>query len=94
MISFRNWYMLGSIERILDKHFPGETRPSLLELERNASLGLHFGHFAMMDGIRPLAPNFVYIGMMNCKEPKPLPEDLAQFLDSGEEHGVIYVAFG
>jgi hypothetical protein len=48
----------------------------------------------IMDGNRPVAPNFVYIGMMNCREPKPLPKDLKEFMDSAGKEGVIYVSFG
>ena len=46
-----------------------------------------------MDGLRPIAPNYIYLGMMNCKEPKPLPDDLKEFMDNAKD-GVIYVSFG
>ena len=65
----------------------------MLELEKNASLALSFGHPLIGDGLRPVAPNFVFIGMMNCKDPKPLPEDLQSFID-GAKDGVIFVSFG
>eukprot|EP00092_Neocalanus_flemingeri_P013186 GFUD01014211.1.p1 GENE.GFUD01014211.1~~GFUD01014211.1.p1 ORF type:complete len:520 (-),score=100.48 GFUD01014211.1:177-1736(-) len=89
----RNWYMLGRVDALLDQHFPGEPRKPLLELEKNASLSLAFGHPLIADGLRPVAPNYVFIGMMNCKDPKPLPEDLQSFMD-GAEDGVIFVSFG
>ena len=89
----RNWYMLGKVEQLLDRHFPGEQRKPLLELERNASLSLTFGHPLIADGLRPVAQNFVYIGMMNCKEPQTLPDDLQSFMDGGKD-GVVYVSFG
>lgn len=79
---------------ILDKHFPGVERPSLLDIERNASLGVTFGHPLLMDGMRPTSPNFIYVGMMNCREAQPLPEDLEAFMSSGDEHGVIYMSMG
>ena len=63
----RNWYILGSLEAMIDEHVkdaPRSSRPALLDLERNASLGLHFGHPFLMDGLRPVAPNFVFVGMM------------------------------
>jgi hypothetical protein len=62
----------------LDEHFPGVSRPSLLELEMRADLGLHMGHPVLADGARPVAPNFHFIGMMNCKKVEPLPKDLAK----------------
>ncbi len=88
--------MLRKGEELLDKHFPGEPRVPLQDLERNASLALHYGHPLIMDGMRPLSPSFQYIGMMNCRDPEPLPRDLADFMSGKEasEHGVVYVSFG
>jgi hypothetical protein len=91
---FRDYYILSRVNALLDKHFPGEPRPDLLELERSASLALHFGHPAIMDGLRPVAPNFVYVGMMNCRPPVALPKDLEDFMKTGKENGVIFVSFG
>ena len=66
------------------KHFPGfedeDATPDLLAIERNASLGLHFGHPLLMDGNRPVSPNFVTVGMMNCKPAKELPKDLKVYI--------------
>ena len=86
--------MLYRSNQLLDKHFPGVTRPSLLEIERNASVAFNFGHPLLIDGLRPVAPNYVHLGMMNCVAPKPLPKDLEDFMSSGKDTGVIYVAFG
>ena len=80
-------------DQLLAKHFPGVAYPPLLELEKNAALGLHFGHPLIMDGLRPVAPNYIYLGMMLCKEPKPLPDELREFMDDAKD-GVIYVSFG
>merc|ERR1711894_671757 len=41
---FRNYFILGKVDQLLDKHFPGEQRPSLLDLERNASAVFAFTH--------------------------------------------------
>lgn len=89
----RNWYIHKQTNAILDEVFPGVERPNLLELERNASLALHFGHPLIMDGNRPYAPNFISLGMMNCREAKELPKDLKTYMDDAPE-GVIYVSFG
>ncbi len=94
LIPNRNNYFIWRGERLLDKHFPGEERLPLLDIERNTSLVLHYGHPLITDGMRPISPNFQYIGMMNCKEAQPLPKDLADFMESGKEHGVIFVSFG
>ena len=63
----RDYYGLGQVNKLLDKHFPGEERPSLLDLERNASVGFGFGHPLILDGWRPTNPNYVDLGMMNCR---------------------------
>ncbi len=78
---------------MLDKHFPGEIRVPLLELEKNISLALNWGHPMLMDGMRPVSPNFQFVGMLNCKPAQPLPKDLENFV-AGAEHGIIYVSFG
>ncbi len=90
----RDYYVLSRGEALLDKHFPGEARRSLLQMEKDVRLIIHYGHPLIMDGNRPVAPNYQYIGMMNCRPPKKLPENLQAFMDSGSEHGVIYVSFG
>ena len=91
----RNTFILGNVYKILKKHFPNEEIPDLTELERKASLSLSFGHPLIMDGWRPVAPNHINLGMMNCIEPKELdPEDkIAKFLNDAKD-GVIFVSFG
>ena len=61
----RNYYMVNyRAEAIIDKHFGAdEPRSSLLDLERNASLTLQFGHPHLTDGWRPTMPNYVQVGM-------------------------------
>ena len=63
----RNYYILGKVDELLDKHFPGEDRPNLLDLERNASAAFAFTHPFIADGWRPTNPNYVDLGMMNCR---------------------------
>ena len=65
--NMRSYYMVGRFESLLDEHFPGEERPSLLEMERNASAALGFTHPLFLDGWRPTSPNYVHLGMMNCR---------------------------
>ena len=84
---------MPKIEKLLDEVFPATERPALLDLEKGVSLTLHYGHQFIADGNRPVTPNHIYIGMMNCRKANPLPEDLKKFMDSGKE-GVIYVSFG
>ena len=65
MHNMREFYMLRQVEKILDKHFPGETRPSLIEMEQNAVAAFGFTHPLFLDGWRPTSPNYVHLGMMN-----------------------------
>ena len=68
-------------------------RISIGELESSASLVLAQGNPLIMGGLRPVPPNLVYCGMMQCREAGPLPVDLQQFMDSATE-GVVLVSFG
>lgn len=43
---------------------------------------------------RPTMPNIVYMGGFQCKDPKPLPADLEEFVQSSGEHGVIIMTLG
>ena len=92
---FRNIIMLGQANELLDKHFPGEIRPSLLALERNASVAFSFGHPLLLDGWSPMVPNYVQLGMMNCRPGKPFePNDpIGQFLNNSK-NGVVFMSFG
>merc|ERR1719234_94398 len=54
----------------------------------------HHHHYQHQDDyFRPVPPNLVYCGMMQCREGKELPADLQQFMDSATE-GVLLVSFG
>ncbi len=79
-------------EEMLDRHFPGEKRTPLPELERNTSLIFTYGHHFIMDGMRPVSPNFHHIGFINCKAPAALPTDLDNLMK--HKDGVIYFSFG
>ena len=63
----KNIFMTKIVNSILDEHFPGEIRPDLLKLEQNVSAIFQFGHPFILDGWTPMVPNFVQLGMMNCR---------------------------
>ena len=44
-------------------------------------------------GSWPNMPNFIELGGLHLKDPKPLPEDLQSFMDSATK-GVVFVSFG
>ena len=65
--SWRNYHLVTGIGNVLDSHFPRDERPSLIELEKNTVLALGFTHPLFHDGWRPTNPNYVHLGMMNCR---------------------------
>ncbi|XP_042856816.1 UDP-glucosyltransferase 2-like [Penaeus japonicus] len=83
--------VLPSAQRIVEEFFPG--MPPLEKLYQGSHLTLINGHFAM-DTPVPLLPNQVEIGTINAREAKPLPEDLAKFIDDSGDAGVIYFSLG
>jgi len=60
-------------------------------LEKEAGLFLQFSHPLIMDGIRPTNPNYVSVGMMNCRPAKKLPNNLEKVMEESGEDGVILV---
>ncbi|XP_076063075.1 UDP-glucosyltransferase 2-like [Oratosquilla oratoria] len=51
-------------------------------------------HHHLLDGSIPLLPNQVEVGCMHCKPAKPLPEDIAEWLDGAGPEGVVYFSLG
>ena len=71
-------------EGLIDELFPDDPRsqrPSLSELEKETGLALQFGSPLIMDGMRPVSPNYVMIGMMNCKKGQSLPNGIKKFME-------------
>ncbi|XP_069790298.1 UDP-glucuronosyltransferase 1A1-like [Narcine bancroftii] len=66
---------------------------SLVQLLSQSSIWLLRYDF-ILEYPRPLMPNMVLVGGMNCKERKPLPQDLEEFVNSSGEHGVVIFSFG
>ncbi|CAD7087502.1 unnamed protein product [Hermetia illucens] len=83
-----------SMNKIYEKHFPGDKYPSLIDMSKNVSLILQTSHFS--EGIiRPEVPALIQIGGIQAKpKPDPLPKDLSSILDEATEHGVIYFSLG
>lgn len=53
---------------LLAEVFPNEQSfPNLLELESKAALIMNAGNPFFGDGLRPVMPNNLLVGMMNCK---------------------------
>jgi len=92
---FRDQSVQSAVVEVVARHIPQPdlTRLSIGELEGSASLILAQGNPLIMGGLRPVPPNLVYCGMMQCRQAGPLPQDLQQFMDSATE-GVVLVSFG
>jgi len=93
---FRDAEVGKEVMKIIKRHFPDDTEllsKSIEDIERKASLILSQGNPLLMNGMRPVTPNVVYVGMMQCRPPKKLPDDIQKFMDEAKD-GVVYVSFG
>ena len=60
---FRNLIVLGNAKEVLDRYIPDDqNKPNLLDLEKNVSLVMSFGHPMILDGWSPSMPNYVPLG--------------------------------
>ena len=60
--------MVQLSQQVLADAFPNEhIFPNLLELESKAALVMSAGSPFLGDGLRPVMPNNLLVGMMNCK---------------------------
>jgi len=94
--AFRESAVQEAVWGVVKDAFPGEealTGLSIEEIEKTAGAVLCQGNPLIMKGLRPVPPNLVYCGMMQCRPGKELPADLQQFMDSASE-GVLLVSFG
>lgn len=83
---------LGHYDKIAKKYF-GEDLPPLSEIMSTTSLIISNSN-PVFSNMRPQVPaNVVMGGGIHIQPPKPLPEDLKQFLDAATE-GVVYFSFG
>lgn len=67
--------------------------PDPFEIYPNQSLSLLNRHH-LLDGAIPLLPNQVEVGCMNCQPARPVPEEVAEWLDGAGEAGVVYFSLG
>ena len=84
MLALRDLWTMPIWEGMVDEYFPKDARPnrpSLLELEKETGLALQFGNPLIADGMRPVSPNYVMIGMMNCRKGNPLPKWIKNFVE-------------
>ena len=80
----KDFWIIPKWEEMLDEFYPEDLRPkrpALLKLEKEAGLALQFGNHFIMDGMRPISPNYIMIGMMNCRKGNPLPKWIENFVE-------------
>ena len=90
-LTWMNW-LANSINHYLQAKLGKHTRHSHDIMRDRFSVILSASH-PITHGSWPYLPNFVELGGLHLREPKPLPEDLKTFMDSATE-GVVLVSFG
>uniref|UniRef100_A0A3Q1M423 UDP-glucuronosyltransferase n=1 Tax=Bos taurus TaxID=9913 RepID=A0A3Q1M423_BOVIN len=66
---------------------------SLVEILASGSVWLFRGDF-VMDYPRPITPNMVFIGGINCANKKPLSQEFEAYVNASGEHGIVVFSLG
>ncbi|XP_070224623.1 UDP-glucuronosyltransferase 1-2 isoform X2 [Bos mutus] len=66
---------------------------SLVEILASGSVWLFRGDF-VMDYPRPIMPNMVFIGGINCANKKPLSQEFEAYVNASGEHGIVVFSLG
>nr|CAD7197007.1 unnamed protein product [Timema douglasi] len=80
------------LEDVLRNHF-GPSMPPVYAMSRNVSFTLQNAH-ATVSYPRPYLPNVAEVACIHCKAPKPLDQDLEEFIYGAGDAGFIYVSMG
>ncbi|XP_017038347.1 UDP-glucosyltransferase 2 [Drosophila kikkawai] len=90
-----SWRHRGKQETLYRKYFPkiADKQP-LSEISRNYALIFVNQHFTLSSP-RSYVPNMIEVGGLHIdKEPKPLSQELEEFIQGAGENGVIYFSLG
>ncbi|XP_008688529.1 UDP-glucuronosyltransferase 1A3-like isoform X3 [Ursus maritimus] len=66
---------------------------SVVDIFRFASVWLFRGDF-ILDYPRPIMPNMVFIGGINCANRKPLSQEFEAYVNASGEHGIVVFSLG
>ncbi|XP_008054297.1 UDP-glucuronosyltransferase 1-3 isoform X2 [Carlito syrichta] len=66
---------------------------SFVDILSHASVWLFRGDF-VMDYPRPIMPNMVFIGGINCANRKPLSQEFESYINASGEHGIVVFSLG
>ncbi|KAL3265257.1 hypothetical protein HHI36_009471 [Cryptolaemus montrouzieri] len=80
------------LQAILNKRF-GDDMPPIYQFSSNVSFILQNSHPAVTYS-KAYLPNVAEIACIHCREPKPLPSDLEEFVGNSGEAGFIYFSMG
>ncbi|KAK7865317.1 hypothetical protein R5R35_007400 [Gryllus longicercus] len=79
------------LQPVLRRHI-GPSMPGVYELSRNVSFVLQNGH-AVVSYPRAYLPNVAEVACIHCRAPRPLPQELEEWV-SGGAGGFVYVSMG
>ncbi|KAG8548847.1 hypothetical protein GDO81_023804 [Engystomops pustulosus] len=79
--------------RVIEEHFPPDSRPSLSDLYHKAELWIYNMDFSI-EFPRPLLPHIQYISGLRAKPAKPVSQDLEDFIAESGDSGFILVTLG
>ncbi|XP_037597676.1 UDP-glucuronosyltransferase 1A3 isoform X3 [Cebus imitator] len=65
----------------------------VVDILSHASVWLFRGDF-VMDYPRPIIPNMVFIGGINCANRKPLSQEFEAYVNASGEHGIVVFSLG
>ncbi|XP_062862257.1 UDP-glucuronosyltransferase-like [Trichomycterus rosablanca] len=84
-------YIFASFDELSSRYL---NKPvTFKEILGNGAIWLHRYDFTF-EYPRPVMPNMVKIGGINCAKKKPLPADLEEFVNGSGEHGFIVFTLG
>ncbi|XP_042678545.1 UDP-glucuronosyltransferase 1A1-like isoform X2 [Centrocercus urophasianus] len=66
---------------------------TLLDLLNSASISIMRFDF-VFEYPRPVMPNMVFVGGINCAEKKPLPKEFEAIVNASGEHGIVVFSLG
>ncbi|KAI5709574.1 hypothetical protein M8J75_001314 [Diaphorina citri] len=89
---YLNTHVMKGQNELARKYFGHTGEPTLQQMDRNKSL-LMMTNSWLYQYPRPVFPNTINVGPTHIGDPKPLPEDLATWIEGGEK-GVIYFSLG
>ncbi|XP_069869013.1 UDP-glucuronosyltransferase 1A7-like isoform X5 [Dipodomys merriami] len=70
-----------------------QTPVTVSDLFRQVSIWLLRSDF-VLEFPKPVMPNMVYVGGMNCHQGKPLPKEFEAYINASGEHGIVVFSLG